>query len=83
MFSGHLRIPLKIPLTVVESGIPHSVTDNIYKGYFVPAGSLDFANIWYVQQASSPLFLEKKRPLTRTSGIKSQSCIPRANEIQA
>ena len=49
------------PLTVLL-GFPHRLTeDNIYNGYFIPVGSLVFANIWYAQTLSLPLF---KAPLT-------------------
>ena len=58
-----------MPLTVFVSGIPHRVTeDNIYNGFFIPAGSMVFANIWYVQTFSSPLFKERV-PLKCAYGI--------------
>ena len=32
---------------VVISGVPHRLTeDDVYNGYFIPAGCLVFANAW-------------------------------------
>ena len=37
-------------------GAPHrSTEDSIYNGYFIPAGSLLFANIWYARTSSLPV----------------------------
>jgi cytochrome P450 len=39
--------------STVLLGAPHRATeDNIYNGYFIPAGTLVFANIWYAQMSS-------------------------------
>ena len=46
---------------MVLLGAPHRLTeDNIYNDYFIPAGSLVFANIWYAQ----PFFKKKEATLT-------------------
>ncbi|KAF8868693.1 cytochrome P450, partial [Infundibulicybe gibba] len=34
---------------VLPLGVPHTSTDDdVYKGYFIPKGSIVFANIWYM-----------------------------------
>jgi hypothetical protein len=60
-------------------GVPHRLTeDNIYNGYFIPAGSLVFANIWYGETSSVPLLCSQ-----RASGNQGRSCmIPRGTRIQ-
>ncbi len=38
---------IKVKLTVVP-GLPHRLMeDDVYKGMFIPKGSLVFGNIWY------------------------------------
>ena len=38
--------------SVVPLGVPHrSLADDEYKGYFIPAGSVVIANLWYVPRA--------------------------------
>ena len=36
-------------LTLVKTGIPHRTSeDDIHNGYYIPKGSLVFANLWWV-----------------------------------
>ena len=42
-----------VSLTILDIAIRCTRTDDTYEGYFIPAGSYVFVNIWYVYNASS------------------------------
>lgn len=43
---------LTLRLVLSKKGLPHMVTnDDIYDGYFIPAGSLIIGNTWYASQS--------------------------------
>ena len=53
---AHLGKPLyhlSMRLSLVKTGVPHRTSeDDIHNGYYIPKGSLVFANIWWVTYIS-------------------------------
>jgi hypothetical protein len=52
----------EIELIIYIVGVPHTITqDDIYEGYFLPAGSTVFGNTWYVDLNLGPAALFSQR----------------------
>lgn len=45
----------EIELIIHAAGVPHTITqDDVYDGYFLPAGSTVFGNTWFVDLTPEP-----------------------------
>lgn len=47
---------------IVASGVPHAVIkDDIYKGYYIPAGTVVVGNTWYMRPYCLSLVIENRQ----------------------
>ena len=53
-------------------GAPHrTVNDDEFRGYFIPAGTVVQANVWYAASRSADIQVRRLKPSTRAQGLFS------------